>query len=182
MPDVRCPGCGLPITDDYSGRLECFGCGETVKVQTINVSHDLRLDNAHHKSYPLRYSGVIYRILPLWMAQLNVDRIEFEFAVEPSTLRMEKRGYKFQLVSIYAADGFPWPTDFAQGSRKDTRATSIPNHTAQLRTALAQAIARSLKVKESEIQGLKDVITDATTPMTIVKRRKTVVAKRDDLR
>ena len=108
------------------------------------------------------------------MSEVLADSIEFDFAAEVPDLRAKNRGYKFRLISIYAAKGFPWPTDFAQESRKDTRATSIPTHVTQLRQALAGAISRTLGVPESEIRDIHIVIKTATTPERVKRRARTI--------
>lgn len=125
-------------------------------------------------TFPSRFTGVIYQVQPLWMAEVYATRIDFDFAVEYAELRLRDSGYLFRLVSIYAAKGFPWPIDVAQSSRKDTRNTTIPTHLTQLRDALAQAVAISLKVEMSGIKDLQSVIKAATTPEASRNRVRTL--------
>ncbi len=174
--DIKlCPECGDPITTDYiNNQVECFNCGHVVdrsvgSENLIGVGH-------YDKKFPDRYSATIYRVQPLWMAELLSDVIEFEFAADVPDLRAKDNGFKYRLISIFAAKGFPWPSDFAQESRKASGATNIPTHTVQLRQAIAGAVAKTLEVDECEIKDLESVIKRATIPERIKKRSKKAYA------
>lgn len=174
--DIKlCPECGDELSTDYiNNQVECFNCGRV-------VDRGIRRENGRPPgkydekwlTFPERYRAVIYRVMPLWMATVQPDVIEFEFAADVPDLRSKDKGFKYRLISIFAAKGFPWPSDFAQESRKDSRATNIATHTVQLRQAIAGAVAKTLEVTESEIKELDIVIKRATITERIKKRRMT---------
>lgn len=176
--DIKlCPECGEEMSIDYlKNQAECFGCGHMVD----RINGRQRPPGKYDEqwiTYPARYRAVIYRMLPLWMAKVMPDVIEFEFAAEVPELRAKDNGFKYRLISIFAAKGFPWPSDFAKDSRKDTRATSIPTHITQLRQAIAEAVAHSLEVEESEVKDLEAVIKRATRSEPVKKAVKKAYAK-----
>ena len=172
MDITLCPECGDQMTVDYiDNEVECFNCGHVVdrSIRRENGKPPGKYDE-RWLTFPDRYSAVIYRVMPLWMATVEPDAIEFQFAADVPDLRAKDKGFKYRLISIFAAKGFPWPSDFAQESRKDSRATNIPTHTVQLRQAIAGAVAKTLGVTESEIKDLENVIKRATIPERIKKR------------
>ncbi len=177
--DIKlCPECGDQMSKDYvKEQLECFNCGHRSGkgIKTGELMGTGRYDE-EWLTYPERYRAAIHRVQPLWMAKLQSDVIEFEFAADVPNLRSKDHGFKYRLISIFAARGFPWPTDLAQESRKDSRATNIPTHTMQLRQAIAGAIAKALGVNESEVKDIEKVIKNATIPERVKKRRVTVDA------
>lgn len=172
--DIKlCPQCGDEMTTDYiNNQVECFTCGHV-------VDKSIRCENGRPPGkyderwliFPDRYRGIIYRVMPLWMARVQPDVIEFEFAADVPDLRARDKGFKYRLISIFAAKGFPWPSDLAQESRKDSRAINIPTHTVQLRQAIAGAVAQALGVNESEVRDMEKVIKTATIPERIKKRK-----------
>ncbi len=172
--DIKlCPKCGDQMSTDYATtRAECFGCGH-VSGRGIRTGDLPATGKYEEKSltFPDRYRAVIYRVMPLWMSKIQPDAIEFEFAADVPDLRGKDSGFKHRLISIFGANGFPWPTDLAQESRKDSRANNAPNYLMQLRQAIAGAIAHALGVNESEVKDLEIVIKRATIPERIKKRR-----------
>ncbi len=178
--DIKlCPQCGDEMSTDYiNNQVECFNCGHVVDrgIRHENGKSPGKYDE-HWLTFPGRYTATIYRVLPLWMATVQPDVIEFEFAADVPDLRGKDSGFKHRLISIFGANGFPWPTDLAQESRKDSRATNIPTHIWQLRQAIAGAVAQALGVNESEVRDMEKVIKTATIPERIKKRRAKVYAK-----
>ncbi len=173
--DIKlCPQCGDEMSTDYiNNQVECFNCGHVVEKSARREGQEKKGKYGDRLTYPDRYRAVIYRMTPLWMAKIQPDVIEFEFAADVPDLRGKDTGFKHRLISIFAARGFPWPTDLAQESRKDSRATNIPTHTMQLRQAIAGAIAKALGVNESEVKDIEKVIKNATIPERVKKRRVT---------
>ncbi len=174
--DIKlCPTCGDEMSTDYATtRAECFNCGHVAdrSIRGENGRQPGKYDE-QWLTFPDRYRAMIYRVMPLWMAKVMPDVIEFEFAADVPDLRTKDKGFKYRLISIFAAKGFPWPTDLAQESRKASGATNIPTHTVQLRQAIAGAVAKTLEVDECEIKDLESVIKRATIPERIKKRRVT---------
>ncbi len=172
--DIKlCPNCGDEMSTDYTTtRAECFGCGHR-SGKGIKSGELIGTGRYDEKwiTYPGRYRAIIHRVQPLWMAMVQPDVIEFEFAADVPYLRGKDKGFKYRLISIFAAKGFPWPSDLAQESRKDSRATTIPTHTVQLRQAIAGAVALALGVNESEVRDMEKVIKTATIPERIKKRK-----------
>lgn len=174
MMDIKlCPECGNEMSTDYiKNQAECFNCGHFTDRYVMPVDA-IQPGKYGEKwlTFPDRYRAVIYRVMPLWMATVQPDVIEFEFAADVPDLRARDNGFKYRLISIFAAKGFPWPSDLAQESRKDSRAINAPNYTIQLRQAIAGAVAKTLEVNESEIKELDIVIKRATITERIKKRR-----------
>ncbi len=174
ISDIKlCPKCGDEMSTDYiSNQVECFNCGHVVDRSIRHRDHEQpgKYDEKW-LTFPDRYRAVIYRVMPLWMAKVQPDVVEFEFAADVPDLRAKDNGFKYRLISIFAAKGFPWPTDLAQESRKDSRATNTPTHITQLRRAIAGAVAQALGVNECEVKDLDIVIKTATIPERIKKRR-----------
>lgn len=168
-----CPQCGEEMSTDYiNNQVECFNCGHVVDRSIRREAHETNGHYGDRLTYPERYRAVIYRMMPLWMATVMPDVIEFEFAADVPDLKGKDKGFKHRLLSVYAANGFPWPTDFAQESRKASGATNTPTHMMQLRHAIAGAVAQALGVNESEVKDIEKVIKRATIPERIKKRRK----------
>ncbi len=169
-----CPQCGEEMSIDYvKYQGECFNCGH-VSGRGIRTGDLIPTGKYEEKAlaFPGRFRAVIYRVQCLWMANVEPDAIAFEFAAEVPDLRSKDRGFSYRLISVFAANGFPWPTDFGQMSKKDTRAKGIPTHIQQLRDAIAGAIATTLGVPSAEVRDMDAVIHRATTPDTFKKRRK----------
>ncbi len=179
MDITICPECGEDMSSLYyvNMHLEYFHQGQIVdgSIRDENGRSTGKYDEKW-LVYPERYRATIYRVMPLWMATVQPDVIEFEFAADVPDLRTRNKGFKYRLISIFAAKGFPWPSDLAQESRKDSRATTIPTHTVQLRVAIAGAVAKALGVNESEVRDMEKVIKTATIPERIKKRRITTHA------
>ncbi len=177
--DIKlCPECGDQMSKDYvKEQVECFNCGHRSGkgIKTGELMGTGRYDEKW-LTYPERYRAAIHRVQPLWMAKLQSDVIEFEFAADVPDLRSKDHGFKYRLISIFAAQGFPWPSDFAQESRKDSKARTIPTHIMQLRYAIAGAVVQALGVNESEVKDLEEVIKAATITERIKKRRKSANA------
>ncbi len=179
MNIVLCPQCGEEMSTNYiKNQAECFNCGHFTDryVMPVDAIQPGKYDEKW-LTYPERYRAMIYRVMPLWMAKVNPDVIEFEFAADVPDLRSKDGGFKYRLISIFAAKGFPWPSDFAQETRKDNRARTIPTHTNQLRQAIAGAVAQALGVNESEVKDIESVIKSATIPDRVKKRRVTSDAR-----
>ncbi len=174
--DIKlCPECGDQMSTDYATtRAECFGCGH-VSGRGIRTGDLPATGKYEEKSltFPDRYRAMIYRVVPLWMAEVQSDAIEFEFAADVPDLRATDKGFKFRLISIFAANGFPWPIDLAPESRKDSRKMNAPNYTIQLRQAIAGAVAQAMGVEECEVKDLEIVIKRATMTERVKKRRMT---------
>ncbi|KKN78108.1 hypothetical protein LCGC14_0353350 [marine sediment metagenome] len=160
MNTELCPECGGEMAQgSLPFQRECQVCGfkKGRGVRTQGLESNGRRDAA----VPERYRATIYCLPLLWMSQVCPQAIDFEFAVELATWGMRNNGYKYQLVTVFAANGFPWPSDLVEAMRKYSIRNSVPL-TKQLRDAIANAIVEKLGVTESEIKYLKAVITRAT--------------------
>ncbi len=170
MNTQLCPECdGEMAQGSLPFQRECLACGfkKGRGIKTQGLKSGGRRDAA----VPERYRATIYCLPLLWMSQVCPQAIDFEFAVELATWGMRNNGYKFQLVTVFAANGFPWPSDLAEAMRKYSSKSKGPL-TKQLRDAIGEAIANVLGVDESEIKYLKTEIARSTLPLTQERKRR----------
>lgn len=170
---IMCPECGAEMSQGllpFQSLCPDWGkkTGRGIPTGNINPGGKHQRDNI---LYPERHKAVIYCTPLLWASKVCPDVIEFEFAIAPATWGMKNNGYKYQLVSIFAANGFPWPTDLAEAMRKYSEKSRAPL-TKQLRDAISEAIAKVLGVDESEIKYLKTEIARATTTLREERRKR----------